>query len=46
MQALYRVNLPILFLENEPRKDRDLANVGPGSYVPSLVDKKREPRYG
>ena len=39
-------NLFFYFTENEPRKDRDLAGVGPGSYNASLADKKQEPRYG
>jgi hypothetical protein len=29
----------------EIRKDRDLKNIGPGSYIPSLNDKKKEPVY-
>ena len=35
-----------IFVENEPRKDRDLVGVGPGSYTATLADKKQEPRYG
>jgi len=27
------------------KKDRDLAQVGPGSYQASLIDKKREPSF-
>ena len=33
-------------IENDSRKDRDLANIGPGSYAITLADKKSEPRYG
>ena len=32
-------------LKNQPRKDRDLKNVGPGSYEKSFADKKKEPVF-
>ena len=49
LTALVRYKYPfvnaILHVENEPRKDRDLVGVGPGSYAVGLADKKAEPRY-
>lgn len=32
-------------LKNQPRKDRDMKNVGPGSYAKSFADKKKEPVF-
>ena len=32
-------------LANETRKDRDLKQVGPGSYGFTLADKKKEPAF-
>ena len=32
-------------VDEDKRKDRDLKNVGPGSYKSSLYDKKQEPKF-